>query len=182
MHETGKGKVEFVCREGSTTQFEAYAMQTQKELPVQFLSSPQPLRATLLLASFGSSRPFSNHIFNLDVRTDPNLPKPQYDKPLRYGKLPEIHHIFKADPKSGPIIISVFFVGLVLATLPLLLGTVSTLNAYFPTFCMLNSTLVGISRCKSESSAKGSLDCAHIPRSVLRFDLVRGSYFLVILP
>jgi oligosaccharyltransferase complex subunit delta (ribophorin II) len=56
---------------------------------------------------------------------DANIPKPKYEKPLRYGKLPEIHHIFKPDPKSGPIVISVFFVGAVLATVPILLGVVS---------------------------------------------------------
>jgi oligosaccharyltransferase complex subunit delta (ribophorin II) len=78
-----------------------------------------------LLASFGSSRPLSNHIFNLDVKVDANAPKPKYEKPLRYGKLPEIHHIFKADPRSGPIVISIFFVGAILATVPLLLGIVS---------------------------------------------------------
>jgi oligosaccharyltransferase complex subunit delta (ribophorin II) len=92
---------------------------------VQLLTSSQPLRATLLLASFGTSQPFSNHVFNLDVQTDPNAARPKYEKPLRYGKLPEIHHIFKSDPKSGPVIISLFFVIAVLATVPVLLGTVS---------------------------------------------------------
>jgi oligosaccharyltransferase complex subunit delta (ribophorin II) len=83
------------------------------------------LQATLLLASFGSSQPFSNHVFNLDVKVDANAPKPKYEKPLRYGKLPEIRHIFKPDPKSGPIVISVFFVGAVLAAVPILFGIVS---------------------------------------------------------
>jgi oligosaccharyltransferase complex subunit delta (ribophorin II) len=79
----------------------------------------------LVIASFGSSAPFSNNVFNLDVKVDPNVPKPKYEKPLRYGKLPEIHHIFKSDPKSGPIIISMFFVGSILTTVPILLGLVS---------------------------------------------------------
>ena len=99
---------------------------TQKDLPVQLLSSSQPLRATLLLASFGSSQAFSNHVFNLDVKPDPNTPLPNYEKPLRYGKLEEIHHIFRADPKSGPKIISLFFVLAILATVPVLLGAVSS--------------------------------------------------------
>jgi oligosaccharyltransferase complex subunit delta (ribophorin II) len=106
VKETGKGKVDF----------------QQKDLPIQLLRSSQPLRATLLLASFGSSQAFSNHVFNLDVKLDTNLPLPTYDKPLRYGQRPEIHHIFKDDPKSGPVIISVFFVLAVLASLPALLG------------------------------------------------------------
>jgi oligosaccharyltransferase complex subunit delta (ribophorin II) len=100
-------------------------LQTQKDLPVQLLTSSQPLRATLLLASFGTSQGFSNHVFNLKVKTDPNAPQPKYEKPLRYGKLEEINHIFKADPKSGPVVISVFFVLAVLATVPILFGTVS---------------------------------------------------------
>jgi len=99
--------------------------QTQKDIPVQLLTSSQPLRATLLLASFGSSQAFSNHVFDLDVKLDPNAPLPKYEKPLRYGKLEEIHHIFRADPKSGPKIISLFFVLAILATIPVLLGAVS---------------------------------------------------------
>lgn len=63
-------------------------------------------------------------MFDLEVKTDPNVPLPKYEKPLRYGKLAEIHHIFKADPKSGPKVISLFFVLAVLATVPVLLGAV----------------------------------------------------------
>jgi oligosaccharyltransferase complex subunit delta (ribophorin II) len=100
--------------------------QTQKDLPVQLLTSTQPLRATLLLASFGSSNAFSNHVFNLDVKVDANVPLPKYEKPLRYGKLEEIHHIFRADPKSGPMVISLFFVLAILASVPVLLGAVSS--------------------------------------------------------
>jgi oligosaccharyltransferase complex subunit delta (ribophorin II) len=97
---------------------------TQKELPVQLLSSEQNLEATLLLASFDSAKPYSSHVFDLEVKHDSNAPLPKYEKPLRYGKLEEIHHIFKADPQSGPKIISLFFVLAVLATVPVLLGSV----------------------------------------------------------
>ncbi|RKF64335.1 Uncharacterized protein OnM2_019016 [Erysiphe neolycopersici] len=96
MMVNGKGKVEF----------------TQKNFPIQLNVSSQPLRATLLLASFGSSRAFSNHVFNLDVKLDSQAitaTNSRYEKPLRYGKREEIHHIFKPDPRSGPIIISVIF-------------------------------------------------------------------------
>ena len=64
-------------------------------------------------------------MFNLEVKPDPNAPTAKYEKPLRYGKLAEIHHIFKADPKSGPKVVSLFFVLAVLATVPILLGSVS---------------------------------------------------------
>jgi hypothetical protein len=97
---------------------------TQKDLPIQLLSSSKPLSATLLLASFGTSQGYDSHVFNLEIKTDPNVPLPKYEKPLRYGKLAEIHHIFKPDPKSGPKIVSLFFVLAVLATVPILLGAV----------------------------------------------------------
>lgn len=48
----------------------------------------------------------------------------------RYGKLPEIHHIFKSDPQSPPIVITLAFVAMVLATLPVLGGVVSS-TLYF---------------------------------------------------
>ncbi|KAF4619096.1 hypothetical protein G7Y89_g14749 [Cudoniella acicularis] len=111
VKDNGKGKVDF------------------KDLPIQLLTSSQPLRATLLLASFGPSEAFSNHVFNLDVTLDPNVPVPKYEKALRYGNLGEIHHIFKADPKSAPLVISLFFVLAVLATVPILFGTWAYLGA-----------------------------------------------------
>ena len=40
------------------------------------------------------------------------------ENPLRYGKLPEIHHSFKVDPKSPPKIITLIFTAIVLAALP----------------------------------------------------------------
>ncbi|KAI9891676.1 MAG: hypothetical protein M1814_002426 [Vezdaea aestivalis] len=99
MKDSGKGKVEF----------------SQKDLPSQFQGSSQPLRATLVLASFGSSTPFTNHVFNLILQGDAGAaPAP----PLRYKKLPEIHHIFRSDPKSPPRIITLFFTLGMLAIVP----------------------------------------------------------------
>ncbi|KAI9879489.1 MAG: hypothetical protein M1830_008365 [Pleopsidium flavum] len=111
--ESGKGKVEL----------------TQKDLPAQFLTSSKPLYATLIIASFGSSQPYSNHIFDVNVKLDPNVPYAAPENPLRYGKLPEIHHTFKADPKSPPKVISLVFAGAVIAALPILLGTWLSLGA-----------------------------------------------------
>ncbi|KAG9244967.1 Oligosaccharyltransferase subunit Ribophorin II-domain-containing protein [Calycina marina] len=102
---------------------------TQKDLPIQLLTSTQPLQATLLIASFGASDALSSHVFNLEVKLDPAASAPTYEKPLRYGKLAEISHIFKADPRSGPIVISLFFVAAVLATVPILLGAWAYLGA-----------------------------------------------------
>jgi oligosaccharyltransferase complex subunit delta (ribophorin II) len=107
---------------------EANHNQTQKDLPIQLLTTTKPLRAELLLASFGKSQGFSNHVFNLDIQLDANAPLPKYEKPLRYGKLSEINHIFKTDAKSGPVVISMFFVLAVLATVPVLLASVSEID------------------------------------------------------
>lgn len=73
-------------------------------------------------------------MFPLSIATDPSIPLPASEKPLRYGKLPEIHHIFKSDPRSPSIIFSLAFTGAVLATLPALFGLVSfwiLLNSQF---------------------------------------------------
>lgn len=79
-----------------------------------------------MLASFGTSDPFSNYVFNLNVAHDPNAALPTYTKPVRYGRKPEIKHIFKEDPKSGPKIISIVFVLAVVSALPVLFGSVCT--------------------------------------------------------
>ena len=100
--------------------------QTQKDIPEQLLDSTSPLSASILVASFGDSQPFNKKAFDLNVKEDPNSPRKAPEKPLRYGKLPEIRHIFKADPKSPPKIITLFFTLIVLGALPVLFGTVST--------------------------------------------------------
>lgn len=154
--------------------------QALKDLPAQLLLSTQPLRATLLLASFGTSLPFAKEVFNLDVEVDASGAVPKYEKPLRYGKLPEIHHIFKPDPKSGPVIISQFFVIAVLATVPMLLGTVGV------RFCSrdgsyTNISAVGIPRCERKSFTKVSFHGTHLSRSVLRLDISHGGDILPVL-
>ena len=79
------------------------------------------MSASLVIASFGSSKPYRNHAFDLKIEFDPSSPPPSVDKPFRYGKLPEIHHIFKSDPKSPSKIITIVFAGAVVAALPSLL-------------------------------------------------------------
>ncbi|KAL9633728.1 MAG: hypothetical protein Q9204_003275 [Flavoplaca sp. TL-2023a] len=105
IKDSGKGKLEL----------------TQKDLPVQFLSGSQTLSASLIIASFGSSKPYRNHAFDLKVELESSSPPRPVDMPLRYGKLPEIHHIFKPDPTSPPKIITVVFAVAVIAALPSLL-------------------------------------------------------------
>ncbi|KAI0384118.1 Oligosaccharyltransferase subunit Ribophorin II-domain-containing protein [Hypomontagnella monticulosa] len=90
------------------------------DLPVQLALATSPLRASLVIASFGASAGFKKDVFDVQVTRDPNAKPIAYEKPLRYGKLEEIHHIFRADPKSPPKVISLVFVLAVLATLPAL--------------------------------------------------------------
>ncbi|KAK4220210.1 Dolichyl-diphosphooligosaccharide--protein glycosyltransferase subunit 2 [Rhypophila decipiens] len=92
----------------------------QKEIPTQLLVSTKPLHASIVIGSFGASQGVNAHVFNLQTTTDASLPAPSYEKPIRYGKKPEIHHTFKADPRSPPMAISIFFGVAVLVTIPAL--------------------------------------------------------------
>ena len=100
-------------------------VQTLKDLPTQFVRSSRPLQVKLLLASFGAAKGYSKDVFTLAVKADQIDAAPEDEKPLRYGKLAEIHHEFRADPTSPPKIVSIVFAAAVLGTVPLLFGTVS---------------------------------------------------------
>ncbi|KAF5005725.1 hypothetical protein FDECE_7846 [Fusarium decemcellulare] len=93
---------------------------THKDLPVQLLLSDAPIKANLVLGSFGSSKPLISPVFDIEIQLDPNTPTPQYEAPLRYGPRAQINHIFRADPKSPPKIISLAFVLAILAAVPTL--------------------------------------------------------------
>jgi oligosaccharyltransferase complex subunit delta (ribophorin II) len=102
-------------------------------VPVSLLQAGRPLTASIVIGSFGSSKPYSSKAFSLGVKLDTSSPASAAgEKPLRYGKLPEIHHIFNADPKNPPVVISLFFTAAVLVALPALLGTVSPRVASSP--------------------------------------------------
>ncbi|RYP73007.1 hypothetical protein DL771_003875 [Monosporascus sp. 5C6A] len=90
----------------------------QADLPVQLATSAEPLEASLVLASFGSSGGFNKPVFTVEVTRDANAAPVVYEKPLRYGKLDEIHHIFRADPTSPPKAASLVFAVAVAATVP----------------------------------------------------------------
>ena len=83
----------------------------------------------MIIASFGDSAPFDEKAFDLAIKHDANTPFKSPIQPVRYGKLEEIHHIFNADPKNPPKIISLFFTLVVLVTLPVLLGSWVLLGA-----------------------------------------------------
>ncbi len=78
-----------------------------------------------MIGSFGATEGLLAPLFDVVFKIDPDSPSPSYEKPLRYGKQPEIHHIFRADARSPPKIISLVFVLAVLAALPALFIGVS---------------------------------------------------------
>lgn len=84
--------------------------------------STKPLKASITLASFGSSTPFDKHAFDIKIETDANTPLAIPAPPERYTSKPEIHHVFREGPKSGPKIFSLVFTLAVLAALPALFG------------------------------------------------------------
>lgn len=92
--------------------------QTQKDLPVQLLLSDIPLKASIVIGSFGSSKGSISPVFDIEIQLDPNTPTPDYKAPVRYGKRSTIQHIFREDAKSPPMFISLVFVLAVLGTVP----------------------------------------------------------------
>lgn len=117
---SGKGSVEIVCdcapRDDAINVLTS--PQTQKDLPVQLLLSDIPLKASIVLGSFGSSKGSISPVFDIEVQLDPNTPTPDYKAPVRYGKRSTIQHIFREDAKSPPMFISLVFVLAVLGTVP----------------------------------------------------------------
>jgi oligosaccharyltransferase complex subunit delta (ribophorin II) len=109
-------------------------LQKYTDLPVQLATSATPLKASVVLASFGSSQGLNKPVFSVALKADPNAAPIVYEKPLRYGKREEIHHTFRADPKNPPKIISAFFTLAVLATVPVLFVSVCFCFP-FPTLC-----------------------------------------------
>ncbi|KAK2048161.1 hypothetical protein LZ31DRAFT_459366 [Colletotrichum somersetense] len=104
---------------------------SQKDLPIQLLLATEPLKASIVIGSFGSSKPVETTLFEVAVKRDASAASPAYEPPVRYGKQPEIHHIFREGDKSPPKIISLAFVVAVLATIPVLLVAWLNLGANF---------------------------------------------------
>lgn len=113
------------------------ALQSHKDIPIQLLAATKPLKASVVLASFGSSQGLNTPVFDVKIETDASAPGPAYEKPLRYGKKPEIHHIFRPDPTSPPRVISLVFALAVAAMLPALLVGVSGTSGRRPPPCLL---------------------------------------------
>jgi len=128
LSETSTGLEEFyplnVKESGKATVSVAFS-----SIPSQLLKSSRPLQASIVIGSFGSSIPYKSLAFSLSIDSDPNVPIASGEPQVRYGKLPEIHHEFRADPKSPPKIITLVFASAVIASLPLLFGSWLALGA-----------------------------------------------------
>ncbi|KAK1480718.1 hypothetical protein CPAR01_01133 [Colletotrichum paranaense] len=128
LKDTGRGVVDIVRSPSfSNPQWQVRKtnprelQQAQKDLPVQLLLANEPLKASIVIGSFGAAKALETTLFDVSVSRDASAAAPTYDAPLRYGKQPEISHIFREDPRSPPKIISLAFVIAVLATIPVLL-------------------------------------------------------------
>ena len=102
--------------------------QTQKDLPIQFLSLSKPVDARVVLGGFGDSAAHDGSAFQLSIDRNPEEAVPTVETE-RYGKKAEIHHIFKDSASSPPIVITLAFVAMVGAAIPVLAGLVRRANA-----------------------------------------------------
>lgn len=127
VKDNGKSKLELVsCAVVNVAARHApdtMLLQTQKDLPTQFLAASELVDARFVIGSFGSSKAYDRAVFKLSIDRDPDEPLPSPEV-VRYGKLPEIHHIFKPAPKIPPVIVSVIFAAMVIAAFPILAGVV----------------------------------------------------------
>ena len=167
-------------------------LQTHKDLPVQLLLSSKPLKGSVVIASFGSAQGLETPVFDVDIKLDPNVPPPKYEKPVRYGKKDEINHIFRPDARSPPKVISLFFVLAVLSTLPVLFISVSAIRLFDTLHfvlrgCMFVSAYVNITPtvacawCQCLPPHQSFQRCAAFARFLLQFHHRDGVRFLPVL-
>lgn len=104
------------------------SLQTQKDIPVPFFASTKPIHATIVIGSFGSAQGLIADAFDIEIKLEANTQPPSVSAPVRYGKQPQIHHIFNKPAVYPSKVFPVFFVGAVLVTLPVVFYFVSSLR------------------------------------------------------
>lgn len=135
-----------------------------------------------MLASFGSSQGYNKPIVDVEINLDPSLVAPEYQKPLRYGKLPEIHHIFRQGPKNPNVMVSIVFAAAVAATIPaLFLGVSRDLSRGYMQYPKADMVAVVSFGCQPLAPAEGFLYRAHLACSLLWLDRGHGARFLPVL-
>lgn len=125
----------------------------------------------MTLASFGSSAGYNNRIFDVEIRKDPLAVPPVYEKPMRYGKLEEIHHIFKDDPQSPPKVISLVFTLAVAAMVPVLL-----IGVCAPTKMLEKGLFHANVTTQSQTFALGG-NVAHLPKAFSSAPVSHGIFY-----
>lgn len=103
--------------------------QKYADIPTALTSSKTPLHASIVIGSFGTSKAIKANAFDFTISGATTSSTPSSGVAPRYSALPEIHHIFRDDPKSPPKILSLVFTLAVLATFPVLLLTWAGLGA-----------------------------------------------------
>lgn len=133
-------------------------MQTQKEIPAQFLVSPKPVHATVVIGSFGSAQGLIADAFDIDITQDPNKAAPAAPSTVRYGKKPQIHHIFREPTQYPYKVFSIFFMVVIGATLPVLLVVVGS-SSFLTLSVSITQLLTLIRNSGSASLARTSARC-----------------------
>lgn len=139
--------------------------QSQKDLPVQFLAASEPVDAEIVIGSFGASQSYRNLAFQLAINGEAST-QAASDSVERYGKLPEIHHIFKAGPKSPPAIVTLIFLLATLITIPILAATVCLYNPLQIGLFCTDENIVAVLRCQSRPPLRRTQICTDSSRCV----------------
>lgn len=136
-------------------------VQSQKDIPAQFFVSSKPIHATVVIASFGSAEGLISDAFDISLKQDANAAAPGAVGPiLRYGKQPQIHHIFREPTKyPNPFFPAVFSV-LIAGAVPVLVWLVSISSPDFATTLQLAIEFLTLASFSgSASSAPTSASC-----------------------
>ncbi|KAI0473791.1 Oligosaccharyltransferase subunit Ribophorin II-domain-containing protein [Xylariaceae sp. FL0804] len=138
------------------------------DLPVQLAASAAPLRASVVLASFGAAAGVDRPVFDVDAAgTDasgaPVASAAEYEPPLRYGRRDEIHHVFRADAQSPPVVVSLVFALAVAAAVP----------ALFVAWLALGGNVSHLSRALSDAPLAHGVFFG----SILALEAVFGLYY-----
>ena len=122
---------------GSLYQLTLALSQSQKDIPPLFISTSSRLDLYLAVGDFTPDIqsilvPIGGVQLAYDALTVNAAAKSAGPAPLKYQALPEIRHTFRADPKNPPVVITLVFLGSVVAALGGLFISVSPPPAHPP--------------------------------------------------
>ncbi|KAG9292259.1 hypothetical protein G9A89_009071, partial [Geosiphon pyriformis] len=91
-----------------------------KSAPRELIMASADYTLDLIIGTFSSNHPIKYTIGTAHIKV---LKKPSLPPPIKYGPLPEIHHIFKESERLAPIWLTYSFVIIVLTPWIFLIGT-----------------------------------------------------------